>query len=491
VIKKDFIKSSVIYTFSSALSTGASFLLLPFYTNTRLLTISDYGALSLYIGLSLLVQVVASFSLDYYVGVAYHELKDRPVELKAKLASLNGYLIGIGLIIILLFAAGGNFFLQHYIENPSPESFRYMMMSVFTGIFNAHFRFYSNLLVHREKPWRYFWVNILNFVTTVAFSIIILEIFPGTLEGPLWGRLLSCLSIFLVSFFEITFLYGISFDRQFLKPAWQFCFPLMITAVFQWVLSYSDRYIIKPLLFNKEVAIFDLAVRFTLLVSFMLDGLSSAISPRIFSLLREPATEKTMKEINKYYSGFNLVTLLIIPLNILILPIILPFFISSDKYLTAFLYFGIVGAGFLTRSIQNVFIFPIHVSRKTSRLIAVNGISAVLQIGLAYIMVRNFKLYGAAFTLNIVKILMVFLYVYYCRDLVDARINFKKMVWIPLAGLLILSIPELFIQRYGMQMHIIHALELIAVLVITYLGYRTEMSGLLNWAKLQIKSKQA
>ena len=112
MVKKEFIKSSVIYTLSSAMSTAASFLLLPFYTNTQLLTVSDYGALSLYIGLSLLVQVVASFSLDYYVGVAYHELKDKPEELKVKLASLNGYLMSIGAIIIAVFALAGNFFFK-------------------------------------------------------------------------------------------------------------------------------------------------------------------------------------------------------------------------------------------------------------------------------------------------------------------------------------------------------------------------------------------
>lgn len=491
MVKKEFIKSSVIYTLSSALSTAASFLLLPFYTNTQLLTVSDYGALSLYIGLSLLVQVVASFSLDYYVGVAYHELKDKPEELKVKLASLNGYLMSIGAIIIAVFALAGNFFLSHYIDNPSPESFRYMMMSVCTGIFMAHFKFYNNLLVHREKPMRFFWSNMLNFVTTVVFSVVILKMYPGTLEGPLWGRLLSCFSIFLVSFSEITYLYGIAFDRRYLKPAWQFCFPLMITAIFQWVLSNSDRYIIKPLLFNKEVAIFDLAVRFTLLVSFLLDGLSSAISPRLFSLLREPANEQNMKEINKYYSGFNVVTLILIPLNIFVLPVILPLFISSDKYLTAFLYFGIVIAGFLTRSIQNLFIFPVHVFRKTSRLIAVNGIAALLQLVLGYLMVKHFKLYGAAFTLNIVKVVMLFLYMYFCKDLLNPKINIKKMIWLPVAALFIICIPEVFITGFGWQMHMIHLAEFVVISIITYLGYKNEMTGLLNWGKAQVKAKMS
>ena len=165
MIKKDFIKSSVIYTVSSTLSTFASFILLPFYTNTRLLTVPDYGALALYIGLSLFVQAIASFSLDFYVVVSYHDLKDKPEELKARIASLNGYFLTIGALLLIAFAAGGNFIINQYINHPDPSSFRYMMMSVFTGIFNAHFRIYNNLLIQLGKPWRNFWANMLNFVS--------------------------------------------------------------------------------------------------------------------------------------------------------------------------------------------------------------------------------------------------------------------------------------------------------------------------------------
>jgi O-antigen/teichoic acid export membrane protein len=483
VVKKEFLKSSIVYTVSSTLSTAASFILLPFYTNTSLLAVADFGALSLYIGLSLLVQVFASFSLDYYVVVAYHELKDKPDEQREKIASLNGYLLAMGGIIVLLFALGGDLFIKHYLDNPHPAAFRYVMMSVFTGVFNAHFKFYNNLLIHREKPERYFWSNILNFISTVVFTIVILKWYPLTLEGPIWGRFLSCLSIFLLSFTEMTTTYGLRLDKKFVKPALTFCLPLMITAIFQWVLSYSDRYIIKPLLFNKEVAIFDLAARFTLLVSFLLDGLTSAISPKIFGLFKDIDNEAAQKEINKYYSGFNIVMLVLIPLNILVLPVVLPLFISNEKYLTAFLYFGIICAGFVTRSLQNVFIFPIHYFKKTSRLIFINGIAAVVQVALGYLMVRQYKLYGAAVTLNIVKVFLMVLYFFFCRDLLSKKMNIRKMVWLPLAVLFIITIPDLFIKEYGLQMHLVHFAESIAVMLLTYIVYSNEISELLVWAK--------
>ena len=487
MIKKDFFKSSLIYTFSSALSTAASFLLLPFYTNTHLLDVSDFGVLSLYIGLSVFVQIIAGFSLDAYIGVAYHEFKHDPEELKQNIASLNGYLILIGVIITAIIALSGNFVVQHYIENPNPAAFRYLIMSVLTGVFNAHFKLYSNLLIHRENPWRYFWANVLNFVTTVLFSVVILKMYPLTLEGPLWGRLLSCLCIFLLSFGEITSKYGIAFHKKFIRPVLAFSIPLIITAVFQWILIYSDRYIIKPLLFNKEVAIFDLAVRFTLLVSFLLDGLIGAMAAKIYGLLREDSGEKYTAEINRYYSSFNIVMLVLIPLNIFVLPIILPLFISDERYVIAFLYFGIVCAGFLTKSIQNLYIFPMYFFRKTKLFIPINGIAAFLQIALGYFMVKYFKLYGAAYTLNIVKLVQLLLYYYYCHDLVSKKTNKIKLVVLPLIALLITSIPELFIRSYGMQMHLFHFAELAAIFLLTYIVYRTEIAGLIQWAMKTIR----
>lgn len=442
---------------------------------------ADNGALSLYIGLSLIIQLLVSFSLEYYVGVVYHELKDTPSLLKEKIGSLNGYLLTIGLFTLIVFVVAGDVFIKHYLSSYNPSAFRYTIMSVCTGIFNAYFKFYTNLLIHKEKPWKYLGMNLINFFTTVIFSIGILKTFPLTLEGPIWGRFLSCFCIFGCSFFALTRQYGLSFRTKYLIPTWRFCFPLVLTAIFQWIQIYSDRYIIKPLLFNQEVAIFDLAVKFTLLVSFLLDGISSAMAPKVFALLQHEDAE-SIKEVNKFYSAFNLAALILVPLNIVILPVILPLFISSERYLEAFLYFGIICAGFLTRGIQNLFLFPIQVFRKTSRLIIINGVAALAQIVIGYLMVYHFKLYGAAFTLNIVKVLLFGLYVYYCRDLISAQTNRSKMIWLPLAGLVIISVPELFLKQYGGQMHLVHLLEFTAILILTVLVYQSQLKEVGKWA---------
>jgi O-antigen/teichoic acid export membrane protein len=236
------------------------------------------------------------------------------------------------------------------------------------------------------------------------------------------------------------------------------------------------------------VAIFDLAARLTLLVNFLIDGLNSAIAPNVFSLMREPASERQVKELNKYCSAFNLVTLLAIPFNILMLPIILPLFINDVKYLEAFIYFGIICSGFAVRGITNLYMFPILFQKKTSRLILINGAAAAMQLGLGYVMVRYFKLYGAAYTLIAVKVALVIMAAWWCRDMWMAGFNKMKMVVLPASVILVIGVSELFISEYGMMMHLIHLAETILIVSMSYIIYRSEIADLYQNAMKKVKA---
>ncbi len=481
MISKKFLTSSLVYTVSAALPTIASFLLLPYYTNTGLISLSDFGALSLYITFSLFIQVIAGLSFDFYATVAYQEFKHDQLKLRSKLAALNGYLLIVAAFIFLVSLPAAHV-ISTQLFSGSENSYRYLLMSVLVGIFNAHFRFYNSILISEEKPWRYFRVNVVNFLATVAFTLIILYFTPLTLEGPMWGRLLSCLVIFMISLIEVTTRYGISFDAKYLKPTWQFCFPLLLTALFQWVLSYSDRFIIKSYLFNNQVAIFDLAFRFTLLMEFLLSGLSSAMTTKIYGVLKELDTNSSgKKDLHKYFSGFNLVVLIFIPLNILFLPLILPVFISAEKYNDAFIYFGIISAGLITRSAWNLFIYPLHFFRRTNKLILINGISAIFQLVLSFLLISKFKLYGAAFAITLVKILQLALFFILAKEVLTEKVNKWKFIILPVGCIGLIALMELYIDKFGPQMHLIHLAELSLVYMLTFLVYKNELKELVTW----------
>ena len=133
--------------------------------------------------------------------------------------------------------------------------------------------------------------------------------------------------------------------------------------------------------------------------------------------------------------------------------------------------------------------FPILASRKTSLLIWVNGISAILQVVLGYFLIRYFKLYGAVYTLVIIKVVTIILYAMFCRNLQIRKFNIMKMVVLPTIVMLIICIAELFIHGFGLQMHFIHLIELLAVLAISLPIYKNELVDLVKWALQLAKSK--
>ncbi|MCC6370126.1 MAG: hypothetical protein IT236_03870, partial [Bacteroidia bacterium] len=76
MISKGFLKSSAIYTIGGALPMVAGLIMLPFYTNY--LSEGNYTQLLFYISLSLLFQILFSFSSESYFGVQYSKLVNEP-----------------------------------------------------------------------------------------------------------------------------------------------------------------------------------------------------------------------------------------------------------------------------------------------------------------------------------------------------------------------------------------------------------------------------
>ncbi|MGZ4042232.1 MAG: hypothetical protein ACXVO9_03445 [Bacteroidia bacterium] len=89
MISKSFLKSSLIFTIGGALPMVASIILLPLYTN--FLSDIQYTQVAFYIGISLLFQILFSYSIESYFGIEYTRLHADPVRQKTSLAQFQFY----------------------------------------------------------------------------------------------------------------------------------------------------------------------------------------------------------------------------------------------------------------------------------------------------------------------------------------------------------------------------------------------------------------
>ena len=475
MISKKFFRSSLIYTIGGALSLLSTVIMLPFYTN--LLTTSDFGALMLFISFSLFAQIITNFSLDTFIGVHYVEYSGQKEKLKEYIGTITVGLIIIGVVLSLLFLAVGHLLFEKVIQIKGYGFYPFGLMSVATAIFNSYFRTYSNLLINQQKPERFFWVNIFNFAITIVISLIGLHLYPYSLTGPMWGRFLSGVMIFLLAYYMLRKEFGMRFSRNLLREIYDFCLPITLFSLITWCFSYLDRFIINHFMPVSEVGIYDFAVKFTLIIEFVQNGLATAITPKIFSIWKADRENQNYKIINRYYNAFTAISLLLVPVVVILIPIVIPFIVSKKDFYRSFDYLPLISLGFVFRVLFFLFINPIYYFKKTRVLPRIFFLSTVLQIGLSIVLIKYFGLPGAVWACLIGKPLQTFLLFLETRKIIELNFNKMKLLGLPLIFSVFFIALELAVPRnYSLWAHI---LDLVIAIVLVIAVYKNELRELL------------
>lgn len=480
MISKKFIKSSFIYSVIGSLPMVSSFVLLPYYTNR--LSTDDYGMLMIYILFSMLIQIIVNFGMDNYIPINYINTKDNKIKQSEIVATSTLLLLFIGVAFIIFFWFSGGYFFDflnqtlYYGKNIifSP----WVFMSVITAFFNSYFKTYTNLLVYQQRPIKFLWMNVFNFVLTVSISIAGLYLFPNTLIGPMYGRLLSGLGIFFISFLFFYKEFGLKLKISYLKEIINYCYPFFLFLILAWVLGNIDRYIILYYLDKTSVGIFDFAVKCSLPVEFIQNGLMAAIIPIVFNLWKDKNINESTVEVNRYFNGFIAVFMIILPIYVLIIPLFVPLVVNRPEYYESFNYFPIIIVGFITRGLYVMYYFPILFLKKTKVLPIAFGMAAIIQIIISIIIIKYFGLIGAAYATVISKIVQLFFIYLFSRRYFKFHFNVNKLLVLPLIYLILVFVTEAFIPKtywYFVQFGII-----IIVSSTTFYIYWNELKLLAN-----------
>jgi O-antigen/teichoic acid export membrane protein len=477
MISKKFISSSLIYTLIGSLPLASSVILLPFYTN--FLETFDFGVLAIYISFTLLIQIVVNFGCDVYIGIHYFEYKNHAQKLKEYIGTVVLFLLALGLIVTLFSLLMGSFSFTYLFKQKEINFFPYGFMCILTAVCNSFFKTYCSLLINQQKPNRFLWVNLFNFMLTIAITLTGLYLYPHSLVGPMWGRLLSGIGIFFLALYFFFSEYGFAFQKKVLNGIFNYSLPVVIYFLMAWVLSYVDRYIINYFLTTADVGVYDFAVKCTLLIEFLLMGLSNSISPKIYKLWADESPEKKAVEMNRYFNSFTAVTILLICLTILLIPLVVPLMVYKPSYYAAFDLVPILSLGFVFRGLFNMYLMPILFYKKTILLPKVFFFSAVIQVLVSPIMLKVWGLHGMAWSILITKPIQVFFLYLESKKIIQYQLNSVKVFLLPCVFLIIVVLIEYFLFMKIASL-LIHLIEFLVGVLMLLFVYRKELPVLLK-----------
>jgi O-antigen/teichoic acid export membrane protein len=473
-ISKSFIKSSFIYSFIGALPLASSVVLLPFYGNSELLSTQDFGLLAIYIALSELVRVLFIYSADNYLGINFIHNSATAEQSRRFIGTTTLFLLLFGAGMTLLFSSIGNYLFVYIFPGKDIPFFPYGFLSILTGLFTGIFKAYASLMIYRQKPNPYFWSNMLHFVLVIACSIYGLYLFPLSLDGPIWGRFIASISTFVWAMVYLGNESKFEYSKSVLKDLLIYCTPLFIFYILSWIISNIDRYFILGILSEKEVAVFDFAIKITLVIELLQVGLSAAINPKVFQIWKQNGDKPEGNvEINKYFNGFTVINQLSMPLLYVCVVFFVPLIISNEDLYGSFQLLPVLMAGMASRVWLLYLITPIYYFKKTKILPVAFSMVALFQVGITFCLIKTNGIDGAVWANFATKILQVLLLFLFVRKFYTFAVNPRKFILYPVIYILMLLVTEIAFS--DANVYLTSLLHFSILIIVGFILFRKEL----------------
>lgn len=463
---------------------ASAILLLPFYIN--LLPTHVYGALSLYLAFSLFIQILVTYSFDASAYIHYHDYKADFDKLSSFISSTFIFILLIGGAVGLTLVVLGDIMFDLIFQDQRISFYPFGLLSVATGIFQALFKVYSNILQSRERPVLFLRSNLLLFALIATLTIGGLYLFPETLVGPIGGRTIAGLVVACWALYRIFKEFGFHFNYPLLKSTFGFNHYVFIYQVQQWVINYFDRFLMLfflPLstIGLSTIGVYDFAIKCLVVVEFIMNGLYSSFYPKVVSVVMAQTTKGSTVETNRYFYGLTAVVMLMVSSGILVLPFLVDQLDNNRGYHEAVQYFPYIAIIYLLKGMRLYFAVPYGILKFTKPLPLIYTIISVIKIGGILLLVGSYGIYGIVTSTLISSMVEIVLLRYVAQGKFKFQYNLFKIIIAPLVLLMtVLFFEPTLSKEYPLLIHVAYVVIVGGFLLWVY---RNELK-LLNFTKI-------
>jgi O-antigen/teichoic acid export membrane protein len=458
--------SALAFTVGGMLPLLSGLVLLPYYTQ---MPAADFGLFALYTGLYVLGQTLINFGVDTLVGVSYVEHHDQPVQLRAVMSALLGFIIQMGLLAVGLSALGTLWFADAKLL-PWNEL---AVASVASSLFYVLFKAYSNVLINQQRPVPYLGLAALNFLLVLAGTVLAFEVGGYRLFAPIWGRTFGLALSAVVVYGLWLRAYGIRWDRGQSVNWIRILYPMVTYNVLGWGLRYVDRFILQGSLGPETVGLFDFAFKLAMVLELIQAGLFNAVLPRIYRVFKERGFLDAREVLNRNLHSFTAVVVLAIPVLYLGLVGLLPRFMPRPEFELAYRWVGPLLWSMSLRGMFNVYLAPLFYFKETKLFPKFYALSMAVYLPVLVALVAWFGAEGAVWAAGAVSLLQVASVHWVSRSRYPMNYNWGKMLGLPVWGALTYLAATMWCSSIWAEFAVMMASNAAAVLLLFWRELRS------------------
>jgi len=252
----------------------------------------------------------------------------------------------------------------------------------------------QNIIRLHFSPWKFTAVALLNGLSTVGLSILLVLKFEmglwGYFVGILAGNVISLVPALYFSKKDLAF----AFSSAQMKEMLHYGAPLVPASLAYYIFSMSDRFFLAKFATLADVGLYSVAVSIASIVQFFHTAFGLAWSPFVIKLYSE--SEERMKEIVKRVGKYLLIFFFLIAI---FLPTFSQEFLrvfTTEQYFGAAIAIGPLCLGAVASASTQVTVLGISLARKTKYIALFSWVAAMANLGLNALLVPRFGILGAS-----------------------------------------------------------------------------------------------
>jgi O-antigen/teichoic acid export membrane protein len=332
----------------------------------------------------------------------------------------------------------------------SKELYSLMKVGVLVFIILVPFTTLEGFLrAKREVLW-YNFFSLWRVFIAYGFGVLMITVFNYGVESLLWGFVFSMILVLPILWRKSVGGFYLENSRNFIfltSKIMKYGIPLTVGGISAWILSFSDRYILKIFWTSKEVGIYSasylIAEKSILLIASLFSLADRPIAMRIWENKGEIKSKEFINRITRYY--LIIAIPIVFWLSFLAKPLVE--IMVSREYYQGFYIFPFVLSGLFLVGFANRFQLGLLFYKKTIFISISTIVSSVINIGLNLLVIPKYGYIGASITTFISYVIYFILNVIFVRKFFIWKFPLNTLIRCIISSILVSAIMLFLINR--------------------------------------------
>ena len=285
----------------------------------------------------------------------------------------------------------------------------------------------------------------MNLIKLIAMLIVtiyfIIELKLG-INGVLYGQLISEIFVLIIILPPMLKQMEFKYNSKVVSSSLKFGLPLIFSALSMTLLNISDRFLIKFLANEEALGLYELGYRVAgILNMFLIMPLSLTLLPIAYKIYNQPGDKE-------YYSKLMTYVTFVLAWGALFLSLfskeIITLFSSKASFIPSFEVVPIILFSYVFFGMSLISSLGFYLVGRTGYVAVITIISALLNIGLNFILIPQYGIMGAAINTLIAFVFLYFISLIVSNHFYKIIFEHKKLISLILLGVFLFFISALF-----------------------------------------------